>query len=112
MKRIVIKEDEWGPAWLLSPRTGKKCCLGFLCLADGYTEDEIQGKKMPIDVDDAYYGIKTPFGVIERRWMGDAAQYNDAYHRSRSEKKRAEYLKELRRLFRENGYQFVLKRAE
>lgn len=36
---------------LLSPTTGRMCCIGFLCLAEGLKEDQIKNHGMPAGID-------------------------------------------------------------
>jgi hypothetical protein len=77
MEKLVIDRATWGrgqgnkmggsgDSCLLSPKTGKKCCLGFYALACGYSEIEIRGKAMPwsLDRSDPRY----------RQWQSDPSK--------------------------------------
>jgi hypothetical protein len=49
--KLTIERDKWQRgevgAKLLSPETGKMCCLGFYCLAIGMTPEQIVGQGTP-----------------------------------------------------------------
>jgi hypothetical protein len=73
---LVIKRSEWlrgeesspkkGGSALLRSRDRKKCCLGFLSLACGLTEQEIEGKGYPAGAfNDKYESSKSPYHVYD-----------------------------------------------
>lgn len=53
--KVTIDRSKWlrgegaAKSHLLRPTDGKMCCLGFLSLACGLTEDEIRGCDTPVD---------------------------------------------------------------
>lgn len=56
MLKLIIKRSKWlrgeteEDSQLLSPNTGKMCCLGFLARQCGYTAKDIKGILTPEDV--------------------------------------------------------------
>lgn len=137
MKRITIYADQWGPNFLQSPNTGKRCCLGFACEQLG--AKHIQGLRLPTDL----YFDGAPEQVLKfasetkarasdellaaaTKLTGEPgyalgyyslglvlASVNDWFHKKRGRK--AELLeptlKVLRMGFKEMGYQLVYKKA-
>lgn len=51
ISRATWTRGEW--SLLLDETTDKSCCLGFYCLASGQSRDEIAGRGLPEDLDDA-----------------------------------------------------------
>ncbi len=53
---VIVDRERWGRGTgigtLLDPETGKMCCLGFACLAFGFTPEEIERKGMPSSLAD------------------------------------------------------------
>jgi hypothetical protein len=52
--KLTIDRKKWlrgtGDSFLLSPRDGKMCCLGFYALACGLTENDIRDQLTPVGV--------------------------------------------------------------
>jgi hypothetical protein len=54
--QLVIKRSDWlrgeegVMSYLLRPGDHKKCCLGFLAEACGYSADELYGQREPFDL--------------------------------------------------------------
>jgi hypothetical protein len=75
MKTLIIDRNEWRRgklagknetnynSKLLCPNTNTKCCLGFLALSCGYTEDQILDKCSPESIG-AIYSINK----VENLW--------------------------------------------
>jgi len=72
---LVIERSGWlrGGAelisTLLSPATGRMCCLGFYALAYGYKREDIRGRTTPNSLDNP---LMFPSTIITER--GDSAQ--------------------------------------
>lgn len=131
--RIVIKEEEWGPSYLLNHDTGKKCCMGFACLALGKTENQIEGRHMPkavgINDFDAFasnelnekmnmYRLSCSAPSTQSAPVSGAslsyiaAVANDRYHVTRNPEMKNKLVAIMRQVFREAGHTFVLRRAK
>lgn len=73
--KFTVKRSEWGrgceyDSFLLNGENNKKCCLGFLAMASGATEEEIcfRGKPMPND------GVKWPAALFSNSNPGSEKQ--------------------------------------
>ena len=45
-----LRGDENTPSMLLSPKSGRMCCLGFYALVCGYKREDIKGRTTPSDL--------------------------------------------------------------
>jgi hypothetical protein len=123
MKRIVIKEDQWGPSYLFDGERNTYCCLGFACLHLGKSRQEISGKEMPGEVGILHFDKTASCDLSERAMgamslhhgeysLGNVAAFaNDKYHDPDYAEIRGDLLKVMRQAFREAGFIFVLKKA-
>lgn len=90
MEYLIIDRNEWqrgniGNGKLINRFTNKKCCLGFLCLADGISVDEIIGESM---LPESFAGkgfagkLLLTFDnlrVLDSNFASFAARINDAF---------------------------------
>jgi hypothetical protein len=123
MKRIVIKEDQWGPSYLFHGGRNTYCCLGFACLHLGKSRQEISEKQMPGEVGVLDFDKTASCDLSERAIEAMSLHYdgyslgriaafaNDIYHDPDYAEIRGDLLKIMRQAFREAGFIFVLKKA-
>lgn len=82
MEKLIIEEDKWlrgegsMASRLLRPADGKMCCLGFLALQCGYTEEQISDYSAPKSIVYDYGG--KPKGSFEKL----VSINTDNHHRS------------------------------
>ena len=93
MKTIIIKESEWLrgvplQGLLRDSKTGRKCCLGFVCMALGFKPDEIEDIGMPSDLE---FEVERPVPTLtikqgngeynfpqDTEFAKEASSFNDA----------------------------------
>ncbi len=82
---IIDQNEEYASFTSPSPKMGTKCCLGFLCLAIGATEEQIAGKSMPDQIkgDAALRSVLERFNLLNRylensEFSERAAEINDS----------------------------------
>lgn len=98
MKKVVVKRSQWlrgegvSASCLLRYSDHKRCCLGFMCSADGHSDDVLIERKTPYEF---YDGLR-------HLWMIDAMIVNDSRTVSDAERELA-----IQRLGLLGDYDFV-----
>lgn len=114
LKELVIKEKEWlrgeshDPSFLCRASDKKKCCLGFLGNACGYTDAALEGKKSPIDVTirkKSLVGKWPKLLLSNKQLLMDILDTNDNPNISDDER-----IGKLKPLFKTLGYNLVFEK--
>ncbi len=77
--KFTVKRSEWlrgeADAYLLRAKDSKKCCLGFLALAKGFTNEEIyeKGQLEELSVDIPGYVKKCEYEYEESVYFDDTS---------------------------------------